>query len=299
MKSDVKGIITAVLTPRAEDGNVDVERIAPLVDFLFSKQVDGLFVCGSTGQGVSLSLQERKTVAEAMTSATSGRGTIMIHVGAIATREVLDLARHAGQIGAQAVSCLPPFYYPVGPDEIRDHYRRVADAAGVPVFIYNLPGVTNVPISPELAAELAADGSVCGIKIPNAYMLLLHQMAQIQDGRFSVFTGETHLLAGLSNGITVGTIGSMSNWIPELFVGLLRNFQAGNLARAAELQRLACKIFSTYVTHEHPSTRVLAETRGLTVGQPWLPMLPLAGDQEQTLLKKIQAFDLDYGALMS
>ena len=299
MRSDVKGIIPAVITPRGKDGGVAVEHIGPMVDFLFSKEVDGLFVCGSTGQGVSLSLEERKEVAEAMVSATAGRGSVMIHVGGIATREVLELARHAGQIGAEAVSCVPPFYYPVGPAEIRDHYRRVADAAGVPVFIYNLPGPTNVPIGPDLAAALAEDGSVCGIKIPNATMFVLHQMARIQDGEFSVFTGETHLLAGLANGITVGTIGSMSNWIPELFVGLLRSFQAGNLARAAELQRLACKVFSSYGIREQASTRVLMESRGLKIGDPWLPVLGLTAGEKQTLLKKIQEFDLDFSALIS
>ena len=299
MKSDLKGIIPAVITPRADDGSVAVQNIAPLVDYLFSKEVDGLFVCGTTGQGVSLSLEERKMVGEAVVSATCGRGTVTIHVGGIPTREVLELARHAGKIGVQAVSCVPPFYYPVGPEEIRDHYRRVADAAGLPVFIYNIPGTTNVPISPELAAALAEDGSVCGIKIPGATSYVLHQMVQIQDGRFRIFTGETNLLDGLVNGITVGTIGSMSNWIPELFVGLLRNFQAGKLARAAELQHLACEVFSSYGIREQASTLVLMENRGVKTGEPWLPVRPLTPEEKQTLLKKIQSFGLNFDALMS
>ena len=297
IKSDAHGIIPALVTPRSEDGGVAADLIKPIVDFVFSKGVDGLFICGSTGQGLSLTVEERKAVCQAAVAAAADRGPVIVHVSSISTREVCELSAHAAQAGAQALSSLPPFYYRLGLPEIKDHYRRIADVSGLPVFIYNIPRATNVPITPDMAAALAEDGLVCGIKIPNADMYTLSRLAGINPGKFTVFTGETHYLAGLANEITVGTIGSMSNWIPELFVGLKGNFQAGNLRRSAELQQLACRLFSTYGQEELASTKALLELRNLPCGDPWLPVRPLTAEKKRDLHQAIDSFALDFDEL--
>src|SRR3972149_6868911 len=127
MENNVKGVIPAVVTPIGEDGRVATGRIKPIVDFLFAKGVDGLFVCGTTGEGISLTVDERKMVLEKMIDAAAGRGKVIVHVGTVNVRDVYALAKHAGEAGADAVSSGPPVFFRLGIGEIKDHYRRIAD----------------------------------------------------------------------------------------------------------------------------------------------------------------------------
>jgi len=127
----------AMLTPLDESGIPCREATERLVEVLVEQGLGGLFVLGSTGQGVLLSASERKQVAEWIVQTAAGRTPIMVHVGATTTDVAIDLARHAEQIGADAVSTVPPIYYPVDTATTLEHYRRIGAATGLPFFPYH------------------------------------------------------------------------------------------------------------------------------------------------------------------
>ena len=297
MKFEATGVIPANVTARDTGGKVDLEQTKAVVNFLYSKGVDGLHVCGTTGEFATLTVDQRKAVAEASIEAAAGRGTVVVQVGAVATEDSCELARHAAQAGAQAVSSVPPFYYPSTKEMVLNHYRRIAEAGGIPVVIYDNPMTTGFTVTVELAAELAAEDAVHGIKLARQDMYSLARLANINEGRFVVYPVETFYLAGLATAPTAGTIGSMGNWIPEVFVGIRRNFEAGNLARAAELQRLVCELIHAYGGEEIATTKVLVEYRGIPCGQAWEPLLPLSKEQRDSLHHRIGAFNLDFDSL--
>lgn len=297
MKFKAVGVMPAIVTPKSPDGKVALNLIEPIVNFLFSKGVDGLHVCGTTGEFATLTVNERKAVLEECIKAADGRGTIITQVGAVATRDVCELARHAAQVGSDAVSSVPPFYYPVTTPIIKNHYRRIAESSKLPVVIYDNPLTTGVTINPDTARELADEGTVHGIKVARADMYALARFAEINNGEFVMYPVETFYLSGLVTANIAGTIGSMSNWIPEIFVGIKRNFKAGNLKRAAKLQRLVCELINAYAGEEMACTKALLSSRGIPCGEPWEPLLPLTGKEKQNLLKAIDAFELQYDSL--
>ena len=176
-----RGVIPANVTPKRSDGQVAVELIKLLVDFLFSKGVDGLHVCGTTGEAMTLTVDERKVVLEECIKAAAGRGTIIAQVGAVATRDVCELARHAGKVGADVVSSVPPFYYPATVSTAVNHYRRIVEASNLPVIIYDNPHTTGFTVDPDMARELAEEGGVCGIKLARCDMYALARFAEIND----------------------------------------------------------------------------------------------------------------------
>ncbi len=297
MEFKATGVIPANVTARGEDGEVDLKQTRAVVDFLYSKGVDGLHVCGTTGEFATLKVDQRKAVAEACIEAAAGRGAVIVQVGAVATADSCELARHAAEAGAQAISSVPPFYYPSTEEMVANHYRRIASAAGIPVIIYDNPITTGFTVTVELAAELAAEDAVHGIKLARQDMWSLARLANINGGKFIVYPVETFYLAGLATAPVAGTIGSMSNWIPEVFVGIKRNFEAGNLARAAELQRLVCELIHAYGGEEIATTKALVEYRGIPCGQAWEPILPLTDEQRTALHERIGSFSLDFDAL--
>jgi len=298
MKFSATGVLPANVTAKGADDKVDIKQTKAVAEFLFSKGVDGLHVCGTTGECMTLTVDERKAVLEACLDVGGDRGTIIAQVGAVATRDVCELARHAAKAGADAVSSVPPFYYPANLDIVMNHYRRIAEASKLPVVIYDNPTTTGVTIDPDTARTLAEEDAVHGIKLARSNMYALARMAEINDGKFVVYPVETYYLAGLATAEVAGTIGSMGNWVPEAFVGIKRNFEAGNLKRAAQIQRLACELFNAYGGREEMAcTKALVEYRGIPCGVPWEPLLPLSDAEKQEVYANIDKFNLDFDAL--
>ena len=297
MQFEATGVHPANITAKSPDGTVDLKQTRAVIEFLYSKGLDGLHVCGSTGEFATLKVEERKAVAEASIEAANGRGTVIVHVGAISTDDCRELARHAAQAGAQAVSSVPPFYYAATMESVLNHYRSIAQASGLPVVIYDNPRTTGFTVTFDLAKELAEEGTVHGIKLARHDMYLLAREAGLNDGKFIVYPVETFYLAGLVTAPAAGTIGSMSNWIPEAFVGIRRNFEAGNIGRGAEIQRLVCELIAAYVGEEIACTKALVEYRGIPCGHPWEPLLPLSEQQKEHLFKAMDAFGLDFDGL--
>lgn len=292
------GVLPANVTAKGADGKVDIKQTKAVAEFLFSKGVDGLHVCGTTGECMTLTVDERKAVLEACLEVGGDRGTIIAQVGAVATRDVCELARHAAKAGAHAVSSVPPFYYPTSIPIVMNHYRRISEASGLPVVIYDNPTTTGVTIEPDTARTLAEEDAVHGIKLARSNMYALARMAGINDGKFVIYPVETYYLAGLATAEIAGTIGSMGNWIPEAFVGIRRNFEAGNLKRAAQIQRLVCELYNGYGGREEMAcTKALVERRGISCGEPWEPLLPLSESEKNKLYASIDTFDLDFEAL--
>lgn len=295
MEFRAPGVYPANITARGDDGKVDLKRTQEVVRFLFSKGVDGLHVCGTTGEFASLGIVERKAVAEACIEASEGRGTIMIHVGSVSTADCCELAVHATQAGAHAVSSVPPYYYPQSREGVMRHYRRIAEAAGIPMVVYDNPSTTGFTVDVEMIRELASEGLVQGIKLARQDMYSLALLAEI-DG-LNLYPVETFYVAGMATAPLTGTIGSVGNWIPEAFVGMKRNFEAGNIERAAYLQRLICLLFEAYTFEEIQVTKALVEYRGIPCGITWEPLRPITDDAKKALFRAIDSFDLDFDDL--
>ena len=146
-------IWSALITPTNEDESVNYEALERIVELQIQDGAEGFYCCGSSGEGLLLTLEERKQVLEHVLKAADGRVPVISHVGTIRTRDVVDLARHAMSAGALAVSMIPPYYYKFSMDEIMGYYEDVIRAIpDVPAIVYNIPQFTGVEFSKENAA---------------------------------------------------------------------------------------------------------------------------------------------------
>ncbi|PKO20338.1 MAG: N-acetylneuraminate lyase, partial [Chloroflexi bacterium HGW-Chloroflexi-1] len=136
------GMMSALLTPFDAEGNVNFTILSDLLEWQLARGLTGFYILGSTGEGLLMSEAERRTVAEAVVRQVKGRVPVVVHVGSLTTRTACALAAHAAEIGADATSSIPPFYYNVGPEGVKQYYIQVAAASGLPFYIYNIPGAT-------------------------------------------------------------------------------------------------------------------------------------------------------------
>ena len=149
-KEDFKGVFIAFYTCFNEEGNISVDAIKKLARFYANKGVKGLYVGGSSGEGFLLTVDERKKLLEAVIDEVGKELTIIVHVGAAATRDSVELAKHAEEKGAHALSAVPNVYYGLPERSIELHWKNIINSTNLPFIIYNIPQTTGYSLSNNL-----------------------------------------------------------------------------------------------------------------------------------------------------
>ena len=232
-------LIAAPFTPMLPDGQLALDRVPPLVEALHAAGISGIFVCGSTGEGPSLTHHERKSVAEAFVRAASGKLRVFVHVGHNSVFEARELAQHAQAIGADAVSATIPTYYPIAEQRalLATVSHIAGGAPGLPFYYYFIPRLTGLRLDTAEFIDLAraAIPNLRGIKYTSAD---IHNFQYCLDrhGELDILYGQDEMmLSALTVGAT-GFIGSTYNFAAPQYHRLLTHYEDGNLAAAREDQ---------------------------------------------------------------
>jgi N-acetylneuraminate lyase len=290
------GIWPALITPLTEDDRINVAVTRRLVDHLIDAGIGGLYVCGGTGEGILLPSAERKTMAEATIEQVDGRVPVIVHVGATATADALELAVHAAQVGADAVAAIPPFYYKVGFQAIKEHYELIAAATSLPLYLYYIPSATGVTVTAAQMWELCQLPKVAGFKYSAFDLYVLEQILSLGGGTLNVFSGPDQLLAPMLTVGVDGAIGSTYNLLPRHFVALYNTFQAGDVAGARAMQSQANRLIDTFTRHGGlPAVKEMMRMLGFDCGYCRRPFRRLSADEVAALradLNQIGFWDL-------
>jgi dihydrodipicolinate synthase/N-acetylneuraminate lyase len=271
------GTVPAMATPLAEDGyRVNLAAVPDLVEFLIGKGVRGLFVGGTTGEGVLLSLQERCKLHEETVAAVDGRVPALLHIGANTTAETVQLTRHAVALGAEALVAVTPFFYPVSDDGLIAYYQAIAEAApGTPLFAYDIPQQAVNGISPGLLPRLAeVVPTLVGVKSSRPDVQIVRQLLAAAPPSFLVLAGnESAALALLALGAH-GLISGLATAVPEPFVALTDAYRQGRMAEAQQQQRLINQMLALLPAGARiGAIKAILKERGLAAG-PAVPPRP-------------------------
>lgn len=275
------GAWPALVTPATDDGGVNVSMLAQLTEYLVGKGIDGLYLCGSTGEGVFLSVPERQQVTEVVVDQVAGRIPVIVHVGANATRHAVALSRHAQEVGADGVaSILPPFRR--SPEETLTHYEAIAASVpDLPFYPYLFGGETDaVSLMQELLLRIP---NVAGAKYTGPNLYELRAIVELGDKGWTIFSGmdEQCAFAGMVG--SPANIGTTLNLMPGVYREIRTSLDAGDFARARDLQLQVNRV--TSVLHRYGVFGALFEALrvlGMDCGEPRLPRasLPVAQRDE-------------------
>jgi N-acetylneuraminate lyase len=289
------GVIPALLTPFSNQDLVDTAALCELTEYLLGCGMNGLYLCGSTGEGLLMTEEERCLVVDTVLEQVRGRAPVIVHVGAPATTVSERLACHAAQAGADAVASVPPFYYAVGRTEIEAHYRRIAQAAGLPLYLYNIPSATQVSLEATLICDLAREGVARGLKYTSYDQLTFREILESCGEAINVFAGPDEMLLPFLLMGAHGGIGTTYNLMPELFVELYAAWATGDLQRAQQAQyqidRVILVIRKFGVV---PAVKAAMRLRGIDCGHPRAPLLPLAAEQVERLAYELEQVNLPW-----
>ena len=233
---NLHGIFPATISTFDMDGRFDPISMRRIVRHQIDAGVHGLYVCGGTGEGLLMNSKERQDLLKTVLDETHGDVTVIAHVGAFQIPESIELAQHASEIGADAISALPPSYF-YKPDEISqvNYYKSIAEASEVPLLIYNIPQRTGITMTESLYDELIQIDNVIGMKDSSGDIYTLGHLAN-KWKESVIFEGEDSLLLPSLIAGAIGGIGASYNLMPELYVQLWEAYRGNNIDKAAEIQ---------------------------------------------------------------
>lgn len=281
------GIFPALLTPLHENDTVNANSLEKLLERVCRAGVDGVYVCGSTGEGVSLPEPQRRKVAEIAVRNLAGK-QVIVHVGSQSLDESVRLAEHAERTGAAAVSCIRP----AGADynEMLAWYRTLAGSTGLPFLAYYFPASAGGPLNIDQLSEICRIPGVRGVKFTDYDLYTLSLLAR--EGKL-VFNGRDEVLAaGLLMG-ACGGIGSIYNLMPEWFVQLNRLALAGNWSEARASQDLINNLIRVLVRYPFPLVlKQVLTWEGIECGGVVGRKTVLSIDQQASLRAALEALGI-------
>jgi len=221
MARRLHGVIAAAVTPLTDGGrSLDPDAFGPLVEFLAAGGVDGLLACGTTGEGMLLTVRERRHVAEAFLAVRPEGFQVAVHAGAQTTRDTVALAAHALEVGADAVAVIAPPYFPLDPIALYDHFRSAADACDpLPFYIYEFADRSGYAIPLDVVGRLRREqGNVVGMKVSDTPFDAIEPY--LVEG-MDVFVGSEPLVRAAMERGAVGAVSGLASAWPDVVASLV------------------------------------------------------------------------------
>lgn len=285
------GLVAASFTPMDETGAINLSVIDKYADLMANSGMEGVFVCGTTGESLSMTVEERKQTMAQWVQSSGGRFKVIAHVGSNSQVEAIDLARYAQEVGVDAIGAMAPcFFKPENVKNLVDFFTPIAHAAAdLPFYYYNMPSMTGVNLS---VAEFLTEGkkvmpNLVGTKFTHNNLMEMGECLALNGGEFEVLHGyDEILIAGLAFGAEAG-VGSTYNYLPAVYHAIFEAMKKGDLQKAREVQQKSIEVVEIIIKYGGGvrGGKAIMNLIGIDCGNCRLPIAPFT-EQEYKALKE-------------
>ena len=287
-----EGIATALITPYTQDG-IDYEAFAKLIDWQIESGINGLVVCGTTGESTTMTDDEHRDAIDFAVRQAAGRVPVIAGAGSNDTAYALDLARCSCRSGADAILVVTPYYNKATQLGLEKMYTQIADASDVPVILYNVPSRTGVNIEPTTYRALADHDNIVAIKEANGDIAKITETMSYVHGKLDLDSGNDDQIVPLMALGGLGAISVLSNIMPSPTVEICKKFFAGDIKGAALLQYKYHAIIDALFSEVNPIPVKSAMAKmGWCENFLRLPLTPMSADKEATMFDEMKKLDL-------
>ncbi|WP_413742978.1 dihydrodipicolinate synthase family protein [Sodalis sp. RH15] len=286
MSKKISGVLTAIVTTFDNNGDFSPSAMRLQVQRQLGYG-NGIFCGGTNGEFFVLNEKEKLALIETCTDEVAGKAAVVGHIGEISTRETIRLGKQAAGLGVDAVSVITPYFVPLKQEELVWHYRAIADALPVPIFLYNIPARTGNTLQPETVRQLASHPNIIGIKdSAGSYESLSGFLNAVKDLEgFSVLNGPDSLIhQGFVDGCSA-CISGLANVAPKEINAIWSRFHAGDVegSRAAQEQVTGLRTDLYNVAFSPAAVKKAVSLMGYDVGESRYPIRFSAADEEKIL----------------
>ena len=289
-----KGLIAAPFTGMEGNGKVNLKNVPSYAEHLKMTGVKGVFVAGTTGEGMLMTDTERLEVIEAWISQKSDNFKVIAHAGSTSIESAKVLASESARMGAQAIAIMgPPFLPPKGVVELVEFSKDVALAApDLPFYYYHIPSLSgvNFPMSQYLNEAIGKIPNLAGIKFTDNNFMEMSKCLTMDNGKWDILHGyDELLLAGLSFGAS-GAVGSTYNFMAPIYNGIIEDFTNGNIEKARKKQQMSIDVIDILIKYKGAlvSGKALMGLIGLDCGPCRSPLNSLSSNEMKAFEKELR-----------
>ena len=295
--SILKGVVVPIVTPLKKGNQDKIDEIAVerLCDFLISKGVNGLFPCGTTGEGPLLSKKTRKELASLVVKKVKGRVPVVIQTGCIETKSTIELTKQARDEGADGAAVVAPYFYRYDFDSLQRHFLTVAKSVpGFPIYLYNIPSNTNNDITPELLRAIISEtDNVAGIKYTHFDLRKIPEyLSHLGEDRVFLMGNDELIYPSYLLGAS-GSVSANANVFPEPFVRLYDALLKRDYVQAGQEQELIRRISHILKRGAHVCYyKTALQFRGIETGDTIFPQRHLSRKEKASLYQELKNLNL-------
>jgi 4-hydroxy-tetrahydrodipicolinate synthase len=284
-------VLTAMVTPFAADGSVDLQLAARLASHLVDHGSDGLVICGTTGESPTLSWDEQHQLFSAVKEAVGGRASLLAGTGSNCTSEAVEAIAEAAALGADGALVVVPYYNKPPQEGLEAHFRAVAAAAPqLPLMLYNIPGRTGCSLSPETAARLMDLANVVSFKAASGTTEEVSALRSLCGERLAIYSGDDALTLPMLAVGAVGVVSVASHLVGDQIQRMVQAFLAGEIAAALSVHEQLLPLCKAMFCTTNPiPVKAALELSGWPVGAPRLPLVSASNDVRDQLSSVLAA----------
>lgn len=290
----LKGLGVALVTPFTEDGRVDYNGLAKIIDYVIDGGVDYIVALGTTAETPTLYMPERAVIAMFITNHIAGRVPLVMGVGGNSTSEVLDQLREFDLRGADAILSVTPYYNKPSQEGLYQHFKVVAENSPLPIILYNIAGRTGVNMSVETTLRIARDfDNVIGVKEASGNLEQIYRIIEERPEGFMVISGDDGMTLDISKRSGEGVISVAANVFPERmseFISLLKEkkFDEAEAAYAP----MSEAVDALFEEGNPTGVKCALHTKGVISNRMRLPLVPGSSELEEKFKRLIETYDL-------
>ncbi len=284
-----RGAATALITPTTAAG-VDYPALKRLIDWQIDEGINALVICGTTGEGSTLSDAEHREVLRVAVETAAGRVPIIAGTGSNDTAYAIELTKYACDAGCDALLCVTPYYNKATQKGLIASYTAIADASTKPLILYNVPSRTGVNIEPATYAELAKHPRIAAIKEANSNISKIVETAALVRDQVAIYSGNDDEIVPILACGGQGVISVLSNVAPRETVELCDRYFRGDVAGAMELQAKYLPLVRSLFCEVNPiPVKAAMAAMGFCENHLRLPLTPMDADHCETMLRRMRA----------
>lgn len=289
------GAGVAIVTPFKENGEVDYEKFAELIEFQIANGTDAIIVCGTTGESSTLTHEEHLDVIRYCVEKVAGRIPVIGGTGSNCTDTAIYLSTEAEKSGVDAVLLVTPYYNKATQKGLYQHFKAVADSIKVPVILYNVPSRTGCNIAPETVVKLCTDvPNIVGVKEASGNLSQIVKLMSLADGKIDMYSGNDDQITPLLSLGGKGVISVLSNVAPRQTHEICEKFFAGDVAGSCAEQLRALPLCNALFCEVNPiPVKKALSLMGKCGGTLRMPLC----EMEEENAKKLEKAMKDYGIL--
>ena len=287
-----KGIATALVTPTTPEG-IDYDRFGKLIDWQIEQGINGLIICGTSGEASTLSDPEHRAAIEYACERVNKRVPVIAGTGSNETDYAVELTKSACASGADGVLVVTPYYNKTTQNGLVKMYETIADASSVPVILYNVPSRTGININPETYVKLAEHPRIAAIKEANSDISKIVETFSLVGDKLDIYSGNDDQIVPILSMGGMGCISVLSNVIPKETVAITDKFFAGDVAGAAALQCKFMPLIRSLFCETNPiPVKAAMAALGFCDNYLRLPLVPMEEAHYQVMLQNMRDLGL-------